>query len=109
VDDVFARPGLQDLTAWVDFTAVAEAASAAGLEVAGFATQAHFLAALGIDRELAAALECANTREALALSQGASMLLLPGEMGERFKVIALTRGIEGTLSGFAFRDLSASL
>ena len=109
VDDVFARPGLQDLTAWVDFTAVAEAASAAGLEMAGFATQAHFLAALGIDRELAAALEGANTREALALSQGASMLLLPGEMGERFKVMALTRGIEGALPGFAFRDLSASL
>ncbi len=109
VDDVFARPGLQDLTAWVDFTAVAEAAAAAGLEVAGFATQAHFLAALGIDRELAAALEGASTRDALALSQGASMLLLPGEMGERFKVMALTRGIDATLSGFAFRDLSASL
>jgi SAM-dependent MidA family methyltransferase len=37
------------------------------------------------------------------------MLMLPGEMGERFKVMVLTRGIEGTLSGFAFRDLSASL
>jgi SAM-dependent MidA family methyltransferase len=37
------------------------------------------------------------------------MLLLPGEMGERFKAMALTRGIEGTLSGFGFRDLSASL
>lgn len=109
MDDVFARPGLQDLTAWVDFTAVAEAAAAAGLEVAGFATQAHFLAALGIDRELAAAQQGAGAREALALRQGASMLLLPGEMGERFKVMALTRGIEDTLSGFAFRDLSASL
>ncbi len=109
VDDVFARVGLQDLTAWVDFTAVAEAASATGLEVAGFATQAHFLASLGIDRELAAALEGTNTREALALSQGASTLLLPGEMGERFKVMALTRGIAGPLTGFSFRDLSASL
>lgn len=109
VDDVFARVGLQDLTAWVDFTAVAEAATATGLEVAGFATQAHFLASLGIDRELAAALEGTNTREALALSQGASMLLLPGEMGERFKVMALTRDIDGTLTGFSFRDLSASL
>jgi SAM-dependent MidA family methyltransferase len=37
------------------------------------------------------------------------MLLLPGEMGERFKVMALTRGIEGTLTGFSFRNLSASL
>jgi SAM-dependent MidA family methyltransferase len=109
VDDVFARVGLQDLTAWVDFSAVADAAAAAGLEVAGFATQAHFLASLGIDRELAAALEGANTREGLALSQGASMLLLPGEMGERFKVMALTRAIVGPLAGFSFRDLSASL
>jgi SAM-dependent MidA family methyltransferase len=114
VDDVFARVGLQDLTAWVDFTAVAEAATAAGLEVAGFATQAHFLASLGIDRELAAALEHCKTRattsrEPLALSQGASMLLLPGEMGERFKVMALTRAIDGALAGFSFRDLSPSL
>jgi SAM-dependent MidA family methyltransferase len=109
VDDVFGRVGLQDLTAWVDFTAVADAAAVAGLEVAGFATQAHFLASLGIDRELAASLEGTNTREALMLSQGASMLLLPGEMGERFKVMAVTRGIEGTLTGFNFRDLSASL
>ncbi len=109
VDDVFARVGMQDLTAWVDFTSVADAAGAAGLDVAGFATQAHFLASLGIDRELAAALETANTREGLALSQGASMLLLPGEMGERCKVMALTRGIEGTFTGFSFRDLSASL
>ena len=109
VEDVFARPGLQDLTAWVDFTAVAEAAASAGLEVAGFAAQAHFLAALGIDRELAAALEGASTREALELSQGVSMLMLPGEMGERFKVMALTRAVEGTLSGFGFRDLSSSL
>ncbi len=109
VGDVFARVGLQDLTAWVDFTAVADAAAATGLEVAGFATQAHFLASLGVDCELAAALEGASTREALALSQGASMLLLPGEMGERFKVMALGRGIEGALTGFSFRDLSDSL
>jgi len=109
VEDVFARVGLQDLTAWVDFSAVADAAVASDLELAGFATQAHFLASLGIDRELAAALEGTNTREALTLSQGASMLLLPGEMGERFKVMALTRGIEGPLTGFSFRDLSASL
>jgi SAM-dependent MidA family methyltransferase len=50
VEDVLARPGLQDITAWVDFTAVAEAAAAAGLEVAGFATQAHFLLATGLER-----------------------------------------------------------
>ncbi len=109
VEDVLARPGLQDLTAWVDFSAVADSGKAAGLEVAGFATQAHFLASLGIDRELATAIESIGTRERLALTQGASMLMLPGEMGERFKVMALTRAIAGPLAGFSFRDLSASL
>ncbi|MFZ2509115.1 MAG: SAM-dependent methyltransferase [Steroidobacteraceae bacterium] len=109
VEDVLARVGLQDLSAWVDFTAVADAAAGAGLEVAGFATQAHFLAALGIDRELAALLEGTGMREGVALRQGASMLMLPGEMGERFKVMALRRGIEGEFTGFDFRDLSPSL
>jgi SAM-dependent MidA family methyltransferase len=109
VDDVFARVGLQDLTAWVDFSAVADAAAACGLELGGFATQAHFLVSLGIGDELAAVIADADTRERLALNQGAAMLLLPGEMGERFKVMALIRGIERTLRGFSFRDLSASL
>ncbi len=109
VEDVFARIGMQDLTAWVDFTSVAEAADAAGLELAGFATQAHFLASLGIERELAAAVDGAGTREALELKQAAATLLLPGEMGERFKVMALARRIGVTFAGFGFRDLSASL
>jgi len=43
------------------------------------------------------------------VSQAVATLLLPGEMGERFKVIALARGIDGPLAGFAFRDLTASL
>lgn len=109
VEDVFARPGLQDLTAWVDFSAVAAAAAAAGLEVGGFATQAHFLASLGIDRHLATATEGLGTRERLALTQGASMLMLPAEMGERFKAMVLARGIAGPFKGFSFRDLSGSL
>ncbi|HLG52576.1 MAG TPA: SAM-dependent methyltransferase [Steroidobacteraceae bacterium] len=109
VEDVFARMGLQDLTAWVDFSAVADAARACGLELAGFSTQAHFLISLGIDRELDAARADAGLRERHALEQGAATLLLPGEMGERFKVMALTRGIAGPLAGFSFRDLTASL
>ncbi|MBM5812052.1 MAG: SAM-dependent methyltransferase [Gammaproteobacteria bacterium] len=109
IADVLARPGLQDLTAWVDFSAVAEAAAPAGLEVAGFATQAHFLAALGIDELLARAFAAAPPRQQHALAQGVATLMLPGEMGERFKVIALTRGVPGPLAGFGFRDLAASL
>ena len=109
VTDVLARPGLQDLTAWVDFSAVAAAAGPAGLEVAGFATQAHFLAALGIDQELTRAFAVASPREQLALAQAVATLMLPGEMGERFKVIALARDLQEPLTGFGFRDLAASL
>jgi len=54
-DDPFVNLGVQDITAWVDFTRVAEAASLAGLEVSGFATQAAFLLALGLERAVAAA------------------------------------------------------
>lgn len=108
VEDVLARPGLQDITAWVDFTAVAEAAVAAGFEVAGFATQAHFLLATGLEREFGRAAE-GRAAARLAQSQAVATLLLPGEMGERFKVIALARGIAGPLAGFAFRDLSDRL
>lgn len=108
VDDVLARPGLQDLTAWVDFTAVAAAACAAGLAVAGFATQAHFLLGSGLAEEMArdpAGDALARARRA----QAVGTLLLPGEMGERFKAIALSRGLDGPLTGFGFRDLAAAL
>jgi SAM-dependent MidA family methyltransferase len=101
--DVFWQPGLQDLSAWVDFSAVAEAATAAGLTVAGYATQAHFLLDTGIEAELGA---WAGRGDAAALSslQQAKTLLLPGEMGERFKVLACRRG-NVPVAGFGFRDL----
>jgi len=108
-DDPLVRPGLTDITASVDFTGLAEAGIESGLAVAGFATQAHFLLSLGLDRELAERMEGLDGAGRAALGQAAAMLLLPGEMGERFKVLALTRGIDGPLSGFAFRDLAASL
>jgi len=109
VGDLLARPGLQDLTAWVDFTEVAEAGGAAGFGVAGFATQAHFLLSLGLEAEVELAAAGLGTEGRARLSQAVAMLLLPGEMGERFKVIALGRGLDGPLSGFGFRDLAASL
>ena len=108
-DDPLVRPGLTDITASVDFTGLAEAGIESGLVVAGFATQAHFLLSLGLDRELAARMEGLDGAGRAALGQAAAMLLLPGEMGERFKVLALTRGVDGPLSGFAFRDLAATL
>ena len=90
-------------------SALAEDASALDLELGGFATQAHYLLSAGIERELAALVETAAEREGRALRQSAATLLLPGEMGERFKVMALARGIRGPFDGFGFRDLSASL
>lgn len=109
VADVLARPGLQDLTAWVDFTTVAEAAADCALDVAGFATQAHFLLAAGLEAELDAAQQGLDTAARAALSQALATLLLPGEMGERCKVMLLTRDMENVATGFAFRDLSATL
>jgi SAM-dependent MidA family methyltransferase len=109
VQDVLADPGLQDLTAWVDFSALADDAAACGLEPAGFATQAHFLLASGMEEGLARLLAASDEAGRYRLRQAAATMLLPGEMGERFKVMALVRGIRGPLDGFGFRDLSASL
>ena len=99
-DDPFLYPGLQDITAHVDFTAVAEAGTSSGLELAGYTTQAHFLMALGV-----AGLGGADMKTA----QQVKLLTLPEEMGERFKAIGFTKGIETVLSGFALRDLSRQL
>ncbi len=97
-------PGLQDITAFVDFTAVADAGLDAGLEVLGFAPQAQFLLGAGLPSLLEAEMLHADTRERLSLSQQAKQLMLPGEMGERFKVMALGRGYGEPLSGFGFGD-----
>jgi SAM-dependent MidA family methyltransferase len=109
VEDPFATPGAQDLTAWVDYSALADAGRGVGLEVAGFATQAHFLLEAGIEPELARLVATGTEAQRAAQRQAAATLLLPGEMGERFKVMALARGVAGPLAGFGFRDLSASL
>jgi SAM-dependent MidA family methyltransferase len=107
-DDPFTRLGLQDITAWVDFTAVAEAAQAAGLEVAGYTTQAHFLIGCGIGDHVADVAHL-DVAERVNLSRQVMVLTLPGEMGERFKVIALARDYPGALRGFAARDLRHTL
>jgi SAM-dependent MidA family methyltransferase len=107
-DDPLINVGVQDIGAWVDFTAVAEAASSAGLGVAGFATQAHFLIGNGLE-QLLAPTDGHELASRVQLARQAMLLTLPGEMGERFKVIGLTRGFEQPLRGFAVRDLAATL
>ncbi|MGH8219907.1 MAG: class I SAM-dependent methyltransferase [Steroidobacteraceae bacterium] len=105
-DDPLAYVGLQDITAWVDFTRVAEAAAAAPLQVRGFVTQAAFLLGAGIETLLA---ESASVADRARLAGEARRLLLPGEMGEAFKVMALARGCDMPLAGCAHQDLRTSL
>lgn len=89
--DPLRYPGLQDITAHVDFTAVAEAASGCGLEVAGFTHQTGLLLDSGIEVLLAELMQAGGADDTVGWSQQAKRLLLPGEMGERFKAIALTK------------------
>jgi SAM-dependent MidA family methyltransferase len=105
-DNPFINIAVQDITAWVDFTRVAEAALEAQLEVAGFATQAAFLLGTGIEALTAEATDVANQAR---LAGEARRLLLPGEMGESFKVMALCRDLRQPLRGFAHQDLRRSL
>jgi SAM-dependent MidA family methyltransferase len=107
-DDPLINVGVQDIGAWVDFTAVAEAAVAAGMSVAGYTTQAHFLIGNGIEQFLAPK-DDEELASRLQMARQAMLLTLPGEMGERFKVIGLTKGMDLPLRGFSVRDLAASL
>lgn len=107
-DDPFFLTGLQDITAHVDFTAVAEAAVDHGAHLLGYTSQAHFLLNSGIT-VLLQETSPANLREYLPLSMQVQKLTSPAEMGELFKVIALGKGIEATLSGFEHSDLSRYL
>ena len=102
--DPFLYPGLQDITAWVDFTAVAEAAVRTNLELAGYTTQAHFLLGARVDEEFAMAGD-PELRGQLELSRQLQTLTMPGQMGERFKVMGLTRGLDTVPAAFLYRDL----
>lgn len=107
-DDPLIHVGVQDIGAWVDFTAVAEAAVDSGLRVAGFTTQAHFLIGCGIEGFMANIAEQPVT-ERVQLARQAMVLTLPGEMGERFKVLGLAANYEHPLRGFGIRDLLGAL
>jgi SAM-dependent MidA family methyltransferase len=101
-DDPFLYPGLQDITAWVDFSACADAALAAGLAVAGFTTQAQYLLSTLAAEPPRAAGDVESVRALSALKT----LVLPDQMGERFKVLALRKGGSAgePLPGRDFRD-----
>ncbi len=103
-DDVFFWPGLQDITAWLDFTALAEAADSCGLDIEGYTSQAMFLLGCGLDQVLAKQ-RSESQDGGLALSAQAKQLTLPGMMGERFQVMGLGRSLSGPLMGFSLTDL----
>ena len=88
--DPFLRPGLSDLTAHVDFTAIAEAGERGGAEIAGFATQASFLVGCGI-LDLLAAVGPSDSMDYLRAAAAVQKLVSPAEMGELFKVMLLSR------------------
>lgn len=98
--DPFYLPGLQDITAHVDFSALARAAGAGGLDVLGYANQAQFLINCGIT-ELLEKEDPADTKRYLPLVSAVQTLLAPSEMGELFKFLALGRGVGAPLLGFA--------
>ncbi len=109
-DNVFLYPGLQDITAHVDFTRVVEAGSEAGMALLGYTSQASFLLNNRITALAASELEaCSSEQEQIELSRQVKTLTLPGEMGERFQFMALGKNIASPLQGFATQDLSHRL
>ncbi|MGV6809290.1 MAG: class I SAM-dependent methyltransferase [bacterium] len=102
-DDPLLYCGLQDITSSVDFTAVAECASEMGLELAGFTTQAAFLSQTNLEQLFVDALN-AHPEQQYALAKQVRTLSLPAQMGERFKVMAMSKAFKLNLRGFQHFD-----
>ena len=96
----FFYPGLQDITTSVNFTAVAQHAEEIGLDVKGYTNQAYFLLGCGID-DLVADDNFSDIQSQIKISQQLKKLIMPEEMGERFKVIALTKKYDKELLCFS--------
>ena len=107
-DDPFHLPGLQDITAHVDFTAIAKAGIEHGLNLLGYTSQTHFLLNCGIT-DLLAQTPPEQAGAYLQLAAQAQKLMSPAEMGELFKAIALGKGVDAPLVGFARGDKSRML
>jgi len=103
-DNIFWWPGLQDITAFVNFTDVAYSADSLGMEISGYTTQAAFLLANGLS-ELHAEQVTDDVQQQIKLSQQVKTLTLPSEMGDRFKVMAITKNYNEPLKGFSLLDL----
>jgi len=97
--DPFFWPGLQDITAHVDFTAMARAAEQGGCELVGYTTQAYFLISCGL-AVLVSAGDPTMTLSRLKGTSAVHRLIGPSEMGELFKVLGFQKGLEGPVLGF---------
>jgi len=100
--------GLQDITAHVDFSALASGGRLSGLDLKGYTSQAQFLLSSGLDN-LVAQSDPNDIRRHMALVQEVKKLVMPNEMGELFKVIAMSKNFSDELMGFAQFDLSDRL
>ncbi len=101
-EDPFFFPGLQDISANVDFTAIAESSIACGMTVLGYTSQAHFLLASGLEEIFA---RVTSDSQRLRYSQQIKRLTLPSEMGERFQVIVLGKAFNQPLRGLKTYDM----
>ncbi|MGN6648464.1 class I SAM-dependent methyltransferase [Trinickia sp.] len=106
--DPFLNPGLQDITAHVEFTRIAEAGVETGADLLGYTSQARFLMNAGIT-DVLSEIDPADTTHFLPAANAVQKLLSEAEMGELFKVIAFSRGIDGTLDAFARGDRTHTL
>jgi len=103
IDEPLWYPGLQDLTAFVDFTDIALAAVENGFDVDGFTSQGNFLINAGL-ADIVENIKTETEIQRLQVVQQMKTLSLPGEMGERFKVIGLSKGLDENVPGFELRD-----
>ncbi len=106
--DPLLFPGLQDITAYVDFSTLADSADAAGMQLAGYCTQAHYLLDNGLE-DMLAELDQADQADFFKRVSEIKTLTLPGEMGERFKAIGFVKNSEAIPGGFAMQDLRSRL
>jgi len=106
--DPLINIGLQDITAHVNFTAIAEAGLAQGLDLQGYTNQAQFLMACGL-LDLLAQESPGNLKSYTPKVSAVQKLISPTEMGELFKVIAFSKDMDVVLVGFAGNDKSHTL
>jgi len=107
-NDFLLYPGIQDVTCHVDFSLVAETFQAHGLNIAGYTNQGFFLAGCGLDA-LYQALDTSNEEKFIKETRCLEQLIMPNAMGETFKVIGITKGINDDLIGFSVSNLKNKL